>query len=96
MLLMKEKLCVPPYFNPPVYDENASLYAQIIMHNYGVLTILFAGPKHVYMHSVLQTLGKVTSSIPNVDTSNATTEANTPKNRYQDKIPCNEIVCLLC
>ena len=37
-----------------------------------------------------QVLGDVTSGIEGLDTSNATSEPNTPKNRYQDKIPCEE------
>ena len=36
-----------------------------------------------------QILAGVASDIQG-DTSNATSEPNTPKNRYQDKIPCEE------
>ena len=34
-----------------------------------------------------QMLDKVTREV-HMDDSNATTDINTPKNRYQDKIPC--------
>ena len=36
----------------------------------------------------MQALNKVTSDIIDAETTNATNEVNTPKNRYQDKIPC--------
>ena len=48
------------------------------------VTGLFTG----FIKFYSQILEKVTSDIRSVDTSNATSEANTPKNRYQDKIPC--------
>ena len=45
---------------------------------------------------ILQTLDKVTRDVSNVDDSNATTGVNAPKNRYQDKIPCKEMLLHLC
>ena len=38
----------------------------------------------------MQALGKVTSEIPNVETTNATIEANISKNRYSEKLPCKD------
>ena len=37
---------------------------------------------------LMQTLNKATSDIIDAEITNATDEVNTPKNRYQDKIPC--------
>ena len=39
----------------------------------------------------IQILYKLTGDIPSAELTDATSEANTPKNRYQDKIPCEEI-----
>ncbi len=55
----------------------------------------FPGLMVIIVFACTQILGRVTSDIPNTDTSNATSEPNTPKNRYQDKIPCKEIANLL-
>ena len=38
----------------------------------------------------VQALCKVTSEIPNVETTNATIEANISKNRYSEKLPCKD------
>ena len=46
--------------------------------NYTVSTLI------LYM----QTLDSVTREIPSAEYSNATSEPNTSKNRYQNKIPC--------
>ena len=41
---------------------------------------------------ILQALVRLTEDVLNSNTSDATSEANEPKNRYQDKIPCKERV----
>ena len=41
---------------------------------------------------IMQALVRLTEDVPNGNTSHATSEANEPKNRYQDKIPCKERV----
>ena len=50
-------------------------------------------PPHTHINT--QTLNKVTSDIIDAETTNATSEVNTPKNRYQDKIPCKAAINLL-
>ena len=39
-------------------------------------------------YDAVQILERVSSDIRNTDTSTATSDANAPKNRYKDKIPC--------
>ena len=42
-----------------------------------------------------QTLAEVTTDIPNVKCSDAKSDFNESKNRYQNKIPCEEMENLL-
>ena len=43
----------------------------------------------------IQTLAEMTTDVPNVKCSDAKSDFNESKNRYQIKIPCEEIECVL-
>ena len=66
-----------------------------ILHPHSLLyfdTTLILPPIPTHAHKYTQTLNKVTSDIIDAKTTHATGEVNTPKNRYQDKIPCKAVL----